>query len=806
MISVTRAGQRCQFDNKSGHLSSQLISVSFWHNIRAVKCVRSSLFCGWGRGWSPLRLPAQPDILDKGLHISDPAQNTFLLFGPSEGGCLFVDLGIRMYERTLHQILLVLRRIKCLTYCAVLITLTTLILYLVREHIADCRDLNNQPKHQLSLNKHSNVELGKAGFDATVEALPVLPASRERRGDMCEKRSIIFTKTHKTGSSTITNILLRYGETAGLDQLLYSYPSSTEYRSLADFKLMEGRLVGDIFSQHAMYNDDFLTAHIRGNPIRFTILRSPVSQFISAYSFFNKTKHYPANTFEESIKDFLRAHSQYLTKTWFCKNCQNLVNSNAIDMGFKMEGYVKSQKREDYLRDFISAADKKWDLVLITEHFDLSLVLLKRRLCLQTEDILYLKSLERIKRDTVEEPYTLARIGEIQHIDQALYDHFNATFWREVGSEEGIMEELEEFQQLNKAVQSFCVQGSKRGYHGTYENVLAPRARDNFQCLAMNTRCLPFAQHLEARDDKAVTEEQRQELRDQDTDPDSLSYDQLISLPKDSHLLELVYRIPAPGVPFYPTAPTQTPSAPTQAPSAPTQAPSAPIQAPSVHTQAVSFYPSAPIQDGASSYPSPVRSHGQAAVPLVQQGVVMHHLHPRTMMLLGILKTTKTSVGAFSQISARTVVRALAWHVVVEHIVSLFIPATLYGGATPHLIRQCAQMGSAAPDSSHKRYCRRPRIALCPTRTLLPKCLVTFVTLAPRAGEREQRFLKNSVAQSDNKCHDIGSLFSYSRCLFLTTFYACSNVFYYGIVDWPNFLLNGFHSLTNLCFENSVCF
>eukprot|EP00116_Pleurobrachia_bachei_P013831 sb/3474093/ len=33
-----RVGQRCQFDNKSGHLSSQLISVSFWHNIYIFTC------------------------------------------------------------------------------------------------------------------------------------------------------------------------------------------------------------------------------------------------------------------------------------------------------------------------------------------------------------------------------------------------------------------------------------------------------------------------------------------------------------------------------------------------------------------------------------------------------------------------------------------------------------------------------------------------------------------------------------------------------------------------------------------------
>ena len=136
-----------------------------------------------------------------------------------------------------------------------------------------------------------------------------------------------------------------------------------------------------------------------------------------------------------------------------------LVNANSVDMGFDLEGYVKSADRDQFLSDFLEKATRTWDLVLITEYFDLSLVLLKRRFCLQFEDILYLRSLERIKKETVEEPYTLAKIAEMQKLDIALYEHFNATFWREVEKEEGIFEELAIFQKLNKQVQSFCVQG-----------------------------------------------------------------------------------------------------------------------------------------------------------------------------------------------------------------------------------------------------------------------------------------------------------------------------------------------------------
>ncbi|XP_063690798.1 galactosylceramide sulfotransferase-like isoform X3 [Bolinopsis microptera] len=432
-----------------------------------------------------------------------------------------------MYERSLNQILQVLRRIKCLTYGMFLITFTTLVLYLVRDVMT---------VHLISQQASFPVTRRHPGFAASIQM--------EFRQECSPQQNIIFTKTHKTGSSTITNILLRYGEGNNRTQLLYKYPSSTEFKKLVPERLLTGRSTANIFAQHANFDQGFLKRHIYNTSKTFTILRSPVSQFLSAFSFFEKTRLYPADTFEESIKLFFKSHGhdKYLTDSWFCKNCGMLVNANSMDMGFNTEGYVTTENQEKYMSDFLEEASRTWDLVLITEYFDLSLVLLKRRFCLQFEDILYLRSLERIKKETVEEPYTLAKIAEMQKLDIALYDYFNATFWREVEKEEGIFEELAIFQKLNKQVQSFCVQGSRVGYQGTYANVLSPKGKENFQCVAMNTRCLNFIRLLEARDDIAVKDEDMEEISLKYTDPDSLNLDQVTHMDRNDNVIDLAYK------------------------------------------------------------------------------------------------------------------------------------------------------------------------------------------------------------------------------------------------------------------------
>ncbi|XP_063690580.1 galactosylceramide sulfotransferase-like isoform X2 [Bolinopsis microptera] len=424
------------------------------------------------------------------------------------------------------------QRTKCVSYGFFLITITSLVLYLTRDAMT-AQLVSQQASFPVHKRRHA---LADKSFAETI---------RTKFGQKCSpQENIIFTKTHKTGSSTITNILLRYGEVHNRTQLLYKYPSSTEYKKLDPDRLLTGRPTANIFAQHANFDHAFLKDHIFNPSKTFTILRSPVSQFSSAFSFFEITNLYPADTFEESLKLFFSSHmhDKYLVNTYFCKNCAMMVNANSIDMGLNIEEYFKSADQDRYLSNFLEQASQRWDLVLITEHFDLSLVLLKRKFCLEFEDILYLRSLERIKKDKVEDPSLLAKIAQMQKLDIALYDHFNATFWREVEKEEGIFEELAIFQKLNKQVQSFCVEGTRVGYQGTYANVLSTKARDNFQCMAMNTRCLNFIRLIEARDDTAVNDNMRTEIALEFTDPDSLNLKQIIHMDRKENIIDLAYK------------------------------------------------------------------------------------------------------------------------------------------------------------------------------------------------------------------------------------------------------------------------
>lgn len=436
---------------------------------------------------------------------------------------ILLQLNQRMYERSLHQILQVLRRIRCLSYAIVLITCSTLALYLLH----DVLRLSPNVSTSFPMRYTSN-----DGFGATIAIKYV--------HECTPQSNIAFVKTHKTGSSTISNILLRYGERHNLTHLLYKYRSSTEYNSLKEERLIRNTLTPNIFAQHAQFNPEFLRNHLKDNLRFFTIIREPVSQFLSAFSFFEKTKIYPADTFDDSVTQFLNLHQTYLTTSRFCKDCNKVANANGVDMGFDIGEYMLADNKDQFVRNFLDRTDSLFEFVLITEYFDLSLVLLKRRFCLTFEDILYLRSLERIKKESVEDS-TKLRIKEFQQVDVAIYDYFNRTFWQQIDQEEGIFEELRQFQSINKAVQRYCIKGSTVGYKDTLENVLTDEARHNFLCLAMNTRCLPFSTLMQARDDEQVTEEQIDELKatPDDLNQDSLNLEQLKHLNRRSRLISL---------------------------------------------------------------------------------------------------------------------------------------------------------------------------------------------------------------------------------------------------------------------------
>ena len=136
----------------------------------------------------------------------------------------------------------------------------------------------------------------------------------------------------------------------------------------------------------------------------------------------------------------------------------------AHDLGFDFKGYFNAPDNKVFLDNFLRKLEREIDLVLISEYYDLSLVLLARRYCWTFDDITYLKSLESFKKPVVNEA-TKKKILEFQHVDAVIYDFYNNTFWELVNKEEGIMEEFESFKEHNKMMHNKCVAGRQVRNH-----------------------------------------------------------------------------------------------------------------------------------------------------------------------------------------------------------------------------------------------------------------------------------------------------------------------------------------------------
>ena len=112
----------------------------------------------------------------------------------------------------------------------------------------------------------------------------------------------------------------------------------------------------------------------------------------------------------------------------------------------------------------IDALDKDFNLILIKEHFDESMVLLKRRLCWSIEDIIYMSIHVRFRR-TVLSKTEIAKIEKWNNADVLLYDHFLKKFWKEVEMEGvGFYDDLSAFKREKEKYANIC---NKQEVEGT---------------------------------------------------------------------------------------------------------------------------------------------------------------------------------------------------------------------------------------------------------------------------------------------------------------------------------------------------
>ena len=273
---------------------------------------------------------------------------------------------------------------------------------------------------------------------------------------------IYYLKTHKTGSSTIGTMLLKYGiirnRTVVLDPDLadMQWPAPLKVNKVSSLVNKDS---AKIFSSHIRFNKGPVNTMFPKPKAKYiTILRNPLDRFKSAWLFYGYTRRTGVSSAEGPLNKFLRSPNaleeirKRLLKTNVYRIYNHISNSNLFDMGLEQENLQNAT----LVKRYMDKMEEEFDLVMIADYFDESLILLKRLLCWEFEDIVYVKL--RVKKKKLEFNEKVKRnILTWNHADVTLFDHFNKTFWRKVLQEgPSFYEDLEAFRKINQDYQTMC--------------------------------------------------------------------------------------------------------------------------------------------------------------------------------------------------------------------------------------------------------------------------------------------------------------------------------------------------------------
>ena len=123
------------------------------------------------------------------------------------------------------------------------------------------------------------------------------------------------------------------------------------------------------------------------------------------------------------------------------------------------------------VRNEITKLDRDFELVLIMEYFDESLILLKKALCWTFQDILYVKFNQRRHKPRIKISEKVKQnIREWNKADVMLYDYFNRTLWRKIHDYGSFFwRDLNDFRRMNSKMQSSCV-GKKQSFEKAFKS------------------------------------------------------------------------------------------------------------------------------------------------------------------------------------------------------------------------------------------------------------------------------------------------------------------------------------------------
>ncbi|XP_035683192.1 galactose-3-O-sulfotransferase 3-like [Branchiostoma floridae] len=278
--------------------------------------------------------------------------------------------------------------------------------------------------------------------------------------------NFVFIKVHKTASGSTFMVLGRFGRN---HDMTICYPARRSKARHKTLSYPSGKLIRKdcnpaygrnytLLLHHSIMNKPAMDGIMEPGTKYIGIMREPLSHFRSIFFWEQRIlrhKTNPLGTFLNINENFDLRNKQPYSKH---------RNFQAHYLGFPTK-YMTS-KNTSQLYEAIRTVAGWYSMVIITEYWEESLVLLRRTFCWTMFDILHsTRRLHRLK--TRKERVTLTDKQKETHkrmsnIDYMMYDYFNNTFWQRV-SEEGpeFWEEFTYYRTLNGEVNQHC--NSARG-------------------------------------------------------------------------------------------------------------------------------------------------------------------------------------------------------------------------------------------------------------------------------------------------------------------------------------------------------
>ncbi|XP_074067591.1 galactose-3-O-sulfotransferase 2-like [Macrotis lagotis] len=304
------------------------------------------------------------------------------------------------------------------------------------------------------------------------------------------KTHIFFLKVHKSASSTIMNILFRYGEQRNLTFALpVNQYSQLFYPFYFVAEVVEGFTDGtstsfDIMCHHMRFLQKEVQRVMPEDTFYFSILRNPIHLMESSFMYFKGTSSF-FNA--KSLDDFLNHTSQFYDP--LKPDSHYSRNLMTFDFGFNHNGKASTQ----YIQLLAQIIENQFDLILIAEYFDESMILLKDALCWSLDDVVSfpINQQDASYRSPLSSN-TIQKIKSWNKLDWELYLHFNHTFWERINQSmdrEYLQQEVTALRKRRMQLAKTCLQGEQSVHSWEIQDkLLAPLQYGKARILGYNLK------------------------------------------------------------------------------------------------------------------------------------------------------------------------------------------------------------------------------------------------------------------------------------------------------------------------------